>query len=47
VKTEVIRLRLTKQQKTKLKAFADKKQTTVSHVIVEYINRLPNPSESH
>lgn len=42
-KEEVLRVRVTAHQLQKLKAHATKHGVTVSHVIHEYIRRLPNP----
>lgn len=36
-------LRLTQYELEKLKAFADYKEVTMSHVLREYIRRLPKP----
>lgn len=45
-KSETLRVRLTKHQMTKLKEHAKKHGTTVSHIIHEYIRRLPNSKGS-
>lgn len=39
----VIRVRMSNHETHKLKAFAEKHGVTVSHVIREYVRRLPNP----
>lgn len=40
-RTEWLRVRLTKHEDRKLKAFAESHDRTASHVIREYIRRLP------
>ncbi len=45
-KSEVLRVRLTPHELKKLKAHAEKHGTNPSHIIHEYIRRLPNPEES-
>lgn len=42
-KKEVIRLRLTTYQMLKLKIYAYSRGQSVSHVLREYIRRLPSP----
>lgn len=42
-KTEVLRVRLSKRYKKKLKAYAANHGVSESHVICEYIRRLPHP----
>jgi len=39
---ETVRVRLSRYENAKLRAYADKHGYTVSHVIREYIRRLPN-----
>jgi hypothetical protein len=41
-KTEVLRVRLTKRYREKLKAYAASHGVSESHVINEYIRRLPH-----
>jgi hypothetical protein len=41
-KEKVLRVRLTAHELQKLKAFAEGRGVTASHVIHEYIRRLPN-----
>jgi hypothetical protein len=43
IKSEVVRIRLTKRYKRKLEEYAQKKGKPVSWVICEYLRRLPNP----
>lgn len=45
-KDNVVRVRMTAHEAVKLKAFAEKRGTSVSHVLREYVRRLPNPSQS-
>jgi hypothetical protein len=40
-KTEVLRVRLTHRYRQKLKAYAAKHGVSESHIICEYIRRLP------
>ena len=42
IKSEIVRVRLSKHYKQKLEKYAEKHETTVSRVICEYIRRLPN-----
>lgn len=46
IKEKVLRVRVTSHQLQKLKAYAEKHDTTVSRVIHEYIRRLPNPQSN-
>lgn len=43
-KNTVLRVRLSNHEMTKLEKFAEKRDQTLSHVIREYIRRLPNPN---
>lgn len=43
IKEKKLVLRLTAYELDKLKAFADHKNVTMSHVLREYIRRLPKP----
>jgi len=45
IKSEILRVRLTEHYKRKLERYAEKHEVTVTHVICEYIRRLPNSSE--
>ncbi len=42
-KSNTLRVRLSERETTKLEAYADAHGWTVSHVIREYIRRLPSP----
>lgn len=42
MKSEWIRIRTTKHAKNKLEAYADMHGVSVTHVLTEYIRRLPN-----
>ena len=44
-KTKVFRARLSERQFNKLYAFAQKHEVTMTHVLHEYIRRLPNPED--
>lgn len=45
-KNKTIKARVTEHQFRKLQAYAESKGVTMSHVLHEYIRRLPNSSES-
>lgn len=45
-KEKVFRLRLSNHEQVKLEAYAAKHDLSMSHVIREYIRRLPNPKVS-
>lgn len=45
-KEKVIRVRVSVHESKKVTAFADKRGTSISHVIREYIRRLPNPNQN-
>lgn len=42
-KEKLLRIRLTDHERTKLSSYAARHGWTASHVIREYIRRLPNP----
>jgi len=44
-KERIFRARLTDHQFNKLETFARRRGVTMTHVLNEYIRRLPNPSE--
>lgn len=44
---EMLRVRLSRDEIYKLYRFADKHGVSASHVIREYIRRLPNPKDDH
>jgi predicted DNA-binding protein len=39
----LVRVRMSDHEVTKLKAFAKKRGATISHILREYVRRLPNP----
>jgi predicted DNA binding CopG/RHH family protein len=41
-KEKILRVRVTAHQLQKLKAYAEKHGVTASHIIHEYLRRLPN-----
>lgn len=43
VKSTVLQVRLSEHESEKLQAYAESHEISVSHVIREYIRRLPNP----
>jgi hypothetical protein len=46
MKSEWVRIRVTEHFRKKLYAYADRHNVSVTHVLTEYIRRLPNkPSE--
>jgi hypothetical protein len=42
LKTNMLRVRLSDLERSKLESYAEKKSCTVSQIICEYIRRLPN-----
>jgi hypothetical protein len=46
VKDQTLRVRVTAHQLQKLKSHALNRKVTVSHIIHEYIRRLPNPAQA-
>lgn len=44
-KEKVLRVRLSEHEQMKLEAYATKHDISMSHVIREYIRRLPNPED--
>ena len=45
VKTKMLKVRLTDREANKLSRFAEKHEVSVSHIIREYIRRLPKFEE--
>jgi len=44
-KERIFRARLTNHQFNKLQAFARRRGVTMTHILNEYIRRLPNPGD--
>jgi len=47
LKERLVRVRLSEHEFQKLNAYADKHEVTVSHVVREYLRRLPNYHHSN
>lgn len=43
VKSTMLRVRLSEHESEKLQVYADSHGVSISHIIREYIRRLPNP----